>query len=528
MNRSFQELLCIVKYFINQKLYVFLLLLTCVLAFGFTITHFSIGIDDTSFSLYFLQGGLLAQGRFGSYLLYNVLGLSAFLPFWTDCLAVCALFGSAIVWCVLMKRIAGRNLPISAYIVFSTIFVSYPLIAEIFIYQTASLSICLGYGLIAISLIFAYEYIFHHQKLYFAIISILFVTFAISTYESFAAVYLCGVSIILILSFLLDRIAKDSIAINKHLVKFIFILLIAIVLKVAISSLIVFFIPIKNYAANSILWFHNDSLFFLLKILIITVLFGYFFASISSASIFIFLLTNLLFIYLTIKLSVRYKSISFFLLFLLLGFSNFLLSFIQGSVTPYRASQPLALFIAFIFMLLLHFIKTDKPKKLVIYFLVFFLVLIQTRELNKLFYLDFLRFQDDKNIVLQVSNTIQSNFDNNKPVIFVGNPRPRKNQDNIVGFYSKIGESVFLWIQNSPSEYKLELYRFFKMLGFSFQEPTKNQILEGSFLAKKMSVWPYKESIKEFDDFIVVNFGNNDSFFDILMKLSNQNHRENR
>ena len=61
---------------LNNKVYVFFVILFAILSYGFTITNFSVGIDDLCFDRYVTGPYILAAGRWGTTLLYILLQIN--------------------------------------------------------------------------------------------------------------------------------------------------------------------------------------------------------------------------------------------------------------------------------------------------------------------------------------------------------------------------------------------------------------------------------------------------------------------
>ena len=128
-----------------------ILLLTAVCAYGYKVTNVTIGIDDTP-SLYYFEEGLIAiVGRWVLFLLNKVIFLAEFVPFVTDFIAVCLLVLAAIVWTVLFYSVLGEKIPVVGYAFFAVIFVSSPLISEVFTYFLHN-GIAIGYLCCGLSL----------------------------------------------------------------------------------------------------------------------------------------------------------------------------------------------------------------------------------------------------------------------------------------------------------------------------------------------------------------------------------------
>ena len=115
-----------------------ILLLTAVCAYGYKVTNVTIGIDDTP-SLYYFEEGLIAIVG-----LNKVISLAEFAPFVTDFAAVLLLIAAAIVWSALFYSVFGEKIPMTGYAYFAAVFVSCPLISEVFTYFLHN-GIAIGY-----------------------------------------------------------------------------------------------------------------------------------------------------------------------------------------------------------------------------------------------------------------------------------------------------------------------------------------------------------------------------------------------
>ena len=141
----------------ENRLYMGILLLTAVCAYGYKVTNVTIGIDDTP-SLYYFEEGLIAiVGRWVLFLLNKVITLAEFVPFVTDFAAVILLIAAAIVWSALFYSVFGEKIPVTGYAFFAAVFVSCPLISEVFTYFLHN-GIAIGYLSCAVSLCFMREW----------------------------------------------------------------------------------------------------------------------------------------------------------------------------------------------------------------------------------------------------------------------------------------------------------------------------------------------------------------------------------
>jgi len=519
-------------YFMSNKWYLISVVITAFMSYGFTIANPTVSTDDLSMDYYFRQGGLLSQGRFTQILIDKVLGIYHFRPFVLDGLAVICLIIAAILWCSLFRKVTGEHLKIVTYIVFSCFFISYPLINEIFIYMSASFSVCLGHALIPLILILLYEEREYLQKGKIFLISIL-ICFTISLYESLVAVYIFGVFAILILQYFYRNRNKRVKEIASGGIYYIFILGVGIFLFGLLNKIIFLIGGISQASgANKIIYWGNGFIPTTKKLIKELVLWyglnAFQYLPITILVIAVFISIGMLFFF-----SIRDKSLSIALLFFCCILSLILLSILQGSATAYRACLVFSVFSAFIFMLLLQFIL-ERNKKFYIGIsstVLFILLIWQMNDINKWFYCDYLRYEVDVNTARLIGNELQADFDIQKPVVFVGHYQLPDNineltyikTDSVIGkllkknttekymykFNQANGNSFLEWSTgwNFPGNVS-NIHLFFRFLGYDIVADNETLRAKAKELSKDKPKWPKSGSIFETEEFIVVNFGN--------------------
>ena len=154
-----------INYFFKNKAFIITIILITVLSFGFTITNSSVGMDDTAFDRYYQGKEMLAIGRWGSYLVYQILNITEFIPFWIDFIASSIIMLTAVLWCIFLKKNLEDKLPLGAYITFAAVFISFPIINEIFIFENCNIAVMLGSFLASLGIMVFYEnYTKIHKK----------------------------------------------------------------------------------------------------------------------------------------------------------------------------------------------------------------------------------------------------------------------------------------------------------------------------------------------------------------------------
>lgn len=488
---------------INNKLILLLTFITVALSYGFALTNPSISIDDTAASLYFERGELLAQGRFFPIIVSKILGGMNFTPFWLEFVAILLIILSGLLYLCLFKKVTNDKINKICYVFFIPIFVSYPIINEIFIYNTAVITIGLGYLLTAVATILTYEFIESKKKKpILLVLSILLMAAVISSYESFAPVFLLGMSMILFLQYLYNfnepRFNKKQW--SRYLYIFILVIATAIILEfITTTSYIVLhnITPSKN-AGTVIMWLKvgilNNIKPFIKSMLVIV------YPISSYLSILILQITSIvLFIFAIIKSFIK-KNYWILLFAGFLVLSIFSLSFVQGILSPFRTCQGFAIFIAFVAMIIYD--QTPNKIKSIILISIVYLVTIQSYDLTKWFYNDNLRYQEERTVMISVAETIKRDFDAAKPVVFIGEYQ----QGAIIRHNQTNGNSFINWGKSTFDGPGTQLLKFLEMNGEYLVSPTREQYDIAWKNINNMTRWPKQGSITEYNGIIVVRF----------------------
>ena len=172
-------------------MYLLFLGFSALFSYGYLVPHSAIGIDDTPYAYYFEEGLSAIVGRWVLFLLNQVLDIGDYAPFLTDLAAVLILMAAVTVWCALFYSILGETVPKLGYIMFACLFVSCPLLSEVFTYYLHN-GVALGYLFCGVSLCFFREGLKRGKCIGPFAGSVLFLWAALGCYESFMTVWLLG------------------------------------------------------------------------------------------------------------------------------------------------------------------------------------------------------------------------------------------------------------------------------------------------------------------------------------------------
>ena len=444
----------------ENRCFMGILLLTAVCAYGYKVTNVTIGIDDTP-SLYYFEEGLIAiVGRWVLFLLNKVIFLAEFVPFVTDFIAVGLLVLAAIVWTVLFYSVLGEKIPVVGYAFFAAIFVSSPLISEVFTYFLHN-GIAIGYLCCGLSLCCVREWQGSIRKMRkgsgirekFECLAVMrlvaaavFLWIAMGCYESFMILWLAG----LLLLLLSERIRLGAERIVRTGERGVFGTLVggalAALAAVLLRSLMIVVLTkvfrleylqgeaVQRSVTEMLGWMVQPGAFgeFAMLLKRTFVLYGVF--AYAYLPIRIFVLSAAVITVVTLVRVIRGRDVWALVLLPAAYLAAFSLLFIEGKATLYRSAQFLPVFCGYGALLFAYSIYelTGSPgrgvhRKLCLGtrgIAVAVLVVItwnQCMDMTKWFYIDKQKYDAAVKTVDQIALDLERDFDTSKPVIFTGN-----------------------------------------------------------------------------------------------------------
>jgi hypothetical protein len=502
---SLGEVTISIKSLLQSKVYLSALILVTIAAFGFEVTHFSLGHDDFGVNQYLnfessSYGNMLQQGRLTHLILYYLTGLVDVVPFLNNFLSAALLAFSSLLLMALFDTAAGGQFTTSQKILFSSLYVSYPIIAFKFIYDLDVVVTMLGYVLVALATIFGFAFL-QSRRYRDAIIAVVCLFFGIGAYESFNAVFVCIVLFTLIMLVLFRETGFRS------LVKWGLILAIILVISFAAyygavkvlqaltnnmpyerTTLFNSGFPILRSLKQIAVTLFNPQVFFAIEFVVIV-----FLAFIEA-----------------IYFSIRHQRISIFLLFAVLGLFTFFVPIIQMALY-YRICQTFNLVVAGIVLLALEILRNRRAFRVASICVVALLVVWQLRDINLWFFQDWANYQKSVYAINRIATDLQAGFDvEEKPVCFANRNYEHylmtwdaeKNQYEI-GSAPLITAVDFLGESTSPDLIQLFKYQEYRFL----IEPTPAQAEMAKEHSKNMPGYPEPGYIEEFQGIIIVNIG---------------------
>ena len=408
-------------------------LFIAVICYGYSVVNTTVSIDGLEGNRYIGEGQImLAAGRFGMKLLAAVLGYGYSTPVYQSCanfLAASFLVLAALQFCMLFRRIWKDKISMFGYGVFSCLFISYPLINEIWEYTGANVCVTVGCFLSAAAVSLLYDVMqepdfSNNRKFTRAFLAVLALLVIASSYESLIVVYVFTVFTVLSMQQLSGEILSVGKTIRRGLC-YAMPLAVAVVLRVVVYrfllivldltaqaggatairwTLLPFDVVLKDLIKNCILYYGvRACLYFpVLELVVSVVVFAFLFA----VAIF----------------RVRRPALALTGVGMLL--SLVLLSILQGYYSPYRTCQVFSVMVALMGMTAYECISRRYQGKRLTSLCGAALALLclhQATYLNHLLVLDHQRSQEEANVIRTIGMDLERGFPDDKPIILTGN-----------------------------------------------------------------------------------------------------------
>ena len=550
----------------KKKSFAIGIVLAMVLSFGTLLLHPAVGIDDTSFGIYYEDGVSPAMGRWCLFLINKIFPL-AYNPFFVEAAGLLAFCVSVSLWCVVFRRILGNRVSVWGYMLFGCAMISNPIISEVVVWYLQD-GIYLGYGMTALAVLTgmnAYRQGMGcgwKKRAGCLALSAGFLTVALGFYESFMIVYLMG----MLLAFLLVRalradcriLGKDEPADGymagpgRWFVNVLITGVCAVVLRTVIVELMIVVFGLKDQTQvlrsrglhEFLVWFQSSAGLADFVKMLQTFFVKYYINAVVYLPITVLVLAEAVLGIFALYQAVRKKDMWIILAAVGIILVPWILPVLEGTATYYRTSQYIPLLSAFMVLLGAWRLNRDSVGKLARgagIFLAFVLLYNQAYEMNKWLYVDAMKYEDTKRTLDAVALAIMEDCDVSKPVCIIGeyetpaalkadafcpvwskkykivsalvnlvNPKILEEFTGEQGYsFAETPQLSFIkWGAAAFYGFDREIIKFWKMHGFEFTEDGNlAHYEEAGELFKDGPVWPAKGSIAERDDYIIVNFG---------------------
>ena len=540
-----------VRWFFNQKIYVVAVILTAVCSYGFGVVSPGLGIDDVATELYFTDGLAVVMGRWVLFLINKVFHMAKYTPFLTDFIGVVLLVMAAVLMSVLFRRIFGEKIPVAGYVAFACVFLSNPIISEVYVYYLHN-GIGIGYVLTALALLLFEEMqkVYPKKKWRYMAGSAVILTVAVGCYESFLVLYLLGAVVILFFR----AMERRTILTFKNLwenAKCLLLIVLATILlrQLLIVSLTMIFglqdlrgLMNERKLSEMLVLFRGREGWEQFLMLVKRFWLVYHVNALVYLPVTGYELAVILFGVTAVVLAVRRKSLWYPILVLVMIVIPFLLTIVEANVTMYRSSQYLPFFTGVGVLLLYSFASGVKWRNYiqpVLAVLAVLLVFRHSQQMNRDFYGDYLRYENTKEVLTEIATQVESEYGSDIPVVFTGHYETPNSllEDWYVDYsswqfqmiakvsdlvdvhlkekyyspygYSFIGNAQYSYIQWAFEAFdgtNREMIRFLELHGHSFRTITDENVLdEARSLGESMPTWPQEGSVQMQDGYLLIH-----------------------
>lgn len=493
-------------------------ILLTILTYGFTLSNYSIGIDDASLFWYIDWKVLVSQGRWGYELISPIVNVSSFLPFWLDLLTIYVYLVTTVLWTILFYEASNRKLVKEGCIIFSCLYISFPFLAEIFIFMAADL--LSGFTMLfAVLAVREFYKGFERRKFICFIISSLYIAIGYGFYESVIVYFLLGVTIC---SFL-NEIWVSKGGVKKVLCN-ISIAFVVMCVGFLISRIILnYFVEHYNITPNSYAnqYFSYCFDITIMEQILITFKELFFYICSQKDTVNGTLATSILIIVSSVLYySVKNKTIAPIIWGVSIIVSNFAIILGTGNLSIMQNTKRIlftyGLFTSFAISFSVSFLQDIKIdlywikqiKKIVKYAILlgaFVLIIRQSREMVGLFYVDHKRAVLDERKASYINYEIEKTDWQNKAIIFLGSSPDylsTQNQDPLASYFNYFKDRTEAEINNYISYYMSEV-------GYVYPIALKEGEIEQAIKeSKDQMCYPKTGYVTEYNDYIVVKLGN--------------------
>lgn len=424
------------------------LCLLVLIGYGFSAANPTVGIDDLARDIYIGEGqAMLSATRWGMNVWIKLLSTFEFIPGIDHLIGVILMICAGIMYSFLFYSLSDNKQYSLKYAVCSCLFVTFPIINEIWEYSGANFIVA-GNMFIVASILSYMEY---HQHLNWKTIIICGIPLSLvaSSYETGIFIYIYSVLMILFYKYCVLNKEQNKNGWFSDGVSYIPVLTTSVLIRVVIGVFIVKILGL-TYRVNGGAFFDLDLWDFLYNGVL------YIVNCLVYEPIAIFIIMLIIFFIYSIMLCRKIKDILPIILFVLIALSLFGQAILVVGEMPYRTAHTLMVFNGFCGFLFMEFMenKFDKKVYLIAFCTLMFLSYRQALYLDTLLTLNHVRSENEARVASQIGYTLKSQYDV-KPVLFVGDYSLGEYLDNNINVgYTDWNDRLYRLIRNfeNPSE----------------------------------------------------------------------------
>lgn len=548
-----QEVLNDLLTLIKQKKFRIPIILMAIFSYGMLVIYPAIGVDDTAIGMYFEEGLATVAGRWVLYLINKVFRLADYNPYFVELLGVLIFCVSTCLWCVLFKRIFKNKISDWVIVISACVFISSPILSEILVWYLQN-GIYMAYGLTAIAIMLFLNLIDAtgniKQKLKLFLGTTAFLTLAVGCYESFMFVYVMTI----MLCFAVRRVlnGKQMKDLRRWLLYGVAVCVVCWIMRSVVVSAMVWVFRLQGMegilrtrsVTEVFAWFTGENKFADLIFIWKQFFVLYYVNAAVYLPITLLVLAIAVIGCIAIYQSLKKKDIWILLAVVATFLVPWFLPVLEGVVTPYRTAQYIPVICAFAVLMAGYASREIIAKRWVKFLGISIAVIIlyhQGYELNKWFYVDYLKYEDAVRYTDEIALELERNYDTDKPILIVGSHNVPYEivEEGYVPYWSKkyiVAGKIIEWLDPAllelyNTEYgyayvqtpflsviewgttafhhtDVQLIEFMNMHGHDLTaDQTYGHYIEANELITDMPSWPKEGSIVDRGDHILVNLG---------------------
>ncbi|MDI4650304.1 glucosyltransferase domain-containing protein [Cohnella hashimotonis] len=518
LKELFYSFLTYLKY---NKITLVLIFFFSVLAYGIPLSQYTLSVDEEMAMFRDPHSSVIvwaSQGRFGISFIKFFLNFENSNPLTSTYLAIFLLGFSSLLWAFVFKLYYSEieTKQDRKGIIVSLLFLTFPAYAQNIGFSMMSFELGIGWSVTALATLFLTQWVILKKNAVYLYLSIICTVFATAIYQAFLPAIICGamaVTLLYLIRMYNNQVNAESKTLTALILKYAIVFSSSLLTYKLIDKIISVFIPPSDYISGFFNW-NRQSPLVIIKHLVHHYLL-YFSGKVIYGSLILIptFMISILIVVVLIWRTVKYKATRRTSLALLIAFFGcvstlFLMPVMLGIAQLIRMDLVSALFVAIIWILFYILLSKRGWVKPILLLVALYFAFYQSISISKLFYSDYLRYQDDVKLAVQIGDQIEEttgSYETDLPVAFIGQHKQAESM-NIIK-QEVLGFSLFEWDQGNP--YRMN--RFMGSLGYNYLLPSSEQTEIALKLSKDMPMWPQKGSVALKNNVIIVHLSEDQS-----------------
>ncbi len=431
-NKLFVETFSMIK---NPSICI--VILFALVSYGYAISHFAIGVDDTDMRLYYETGFAVNSGRWTLFFLNRILHLN--IISWptplVETIALILLCVGALLWAGTIRLVfeeCGLRIPEPIAAIAVALFVSDSILSELWVYYLHN-GMCIGYCLCAMALYQFYESMRRGCERRDVLLRLLFcsvlLTISVGCYESMLQCFVVGAILIF---FILHTVESGTHAYGGSIVGWI-VKGMAVCLVVVLLRTGVLYVIQQCYHLAELSIGYNQVFGGLLSepgsisLLIKKLYLRYYVQAFVYLPITVYVISMGVLCVISLLAIIKRRDIYPILCVCAIVLFQIVMSIVGGGPESYHSAQFLPIISLSAFLLIGAYGVKCGRKKLVLTIQAVCGILVcifQSADMNKWFIQDYRKYEEASTIMIHVAEDLLSGYDTSKPLVVEGATLP--------------------------------------------------------------------------------------------------------